>query len=503
MPFIYLSKTTSNSGPSISVTLPNKKQWQIYIVTRYGCNLTDTFSSNYVLIDNTPPALLNIDSVSVEMSSQQIVAGWSAAPEPDVMGYSIFKVDPGTGNNILLKDSSTLFYKFSTSTFNSNSTGNRIAIAVFDSCTNGGVICNYHSPSVLSYNMTTNLNYRCNKKFTFSWTPYVGWTADRYGVWYEVNSSGNWIYLEDVTNTTYTFDIPQLDKNYKFFIRAFKTPGSGGITSTSNIISVALPGHPKPTFNEIGHVSVTNNNSLEITGKWNNPASGYTSEIFFSDDGFMSNKLQNTKTLYNIKHSGLLVSQQRYYYKNIVFNPCGEACDTSETHSSIVLRRNGNNMSWDEYSPWFGSLLYNLEKKSNNDIRWSIEFNGSNNNYILTDTSVGLCFRVKAVKDNNDDSAFSNTICLFVKDTTLIPSGFNPEGNNPRFKIVNPNISAGQAVMSIYDRWGGKLWEGDALQGWNGTYNGDVLPMGVYIYKVVLRRPVKNELFGGTVYLIR
>lgn len=82
----------------------------------------------------------------------------------------------------------------------------------------------------------------------------------------------------------------------------------------------------------------------------------------------------------------------------------------------------------------------------------------------------------------------------FVKDTTLIPSGFNPEGNNPRFKIVNPNISDGQAVMSIYDRWGGKLWEGDALQGWNGTYNGDVLPMGLYIYKVVLRRPVKNEL---------
>lgn len=502
-PFVYLGKNSNPAAVSLTVTLPNKKQWQVYLVTRYSCGSTDTFSSNYIYIDNTPPSLLNLDSVSIEKNSQQIIAGWSMAPEPDVMGYSIFKVDPGTGNNILLKDTASLFYRFSTSTFNSVNTSNRIAIAVFDSCYNGGVISNYHSPVLASFSMSANANYRCTKKFTFSWSQYIGWSADHYSVWFEQAGSGVWVYLGDVTNTSYIFDIPTLNESYRFFVRAHKSSGPGGITSSSNIISVSLPGHPKPSQNEIGHVSVINSNTIEITGKWTSSFPGYTGELYYSDNGFMWNKLQNTNNNFITTQNNLLVNNQNYYYKNIVFNPCGDACDTSETHASILLSRNGNQTNWSPYTPWQPTVINNLEKKTNIDLFWGGVYSGTNNSYLLSDTTQGVCYRIKAVKENNEDSAFSNIICLTVKDTTLIPSGFNPEGNNKRFAIVNPNIAAGQSTMSVFDRWGGKLWEGDALLGWDGKTKEDLLPTGLYIYKVVIKRPVKNELYAGTVFLMR
>jgi gliding motility-associated-like protein len=483
--------------------LPNKKQWQIYLVTRHACNLTDTLSSNYALIDNTPPALLDLDSVSVDLSTQKIIAGWAKAPEPDVMGYSIFKVDPSTGNNILLKDTSSLFYRFTTSTFNSGNTSNRIAIAVFDSCSNGGIICNYHSPIFTSFDMSSNTNYRCTRKFTFSWTPYVGWSPDRYGVWVEIAASGQWVYLGDVKNTSYTFNIPQLFQNYRFFVRAFKSPGNSAVTSTSNTISVSLPGYPKPIQNEIGHVSVLNGNTIEITGKWSSTNPGYTGELYYSENGFTWNKLQNTTNTFNAAHKNLFVSSQKYHYKNIVFNPCGEPCDTSPIHTSILLSRLGLGLFWNSYDAWFPLVKQSLEEKSKVELLWNGLYTGTNNSYFLNDTSQGLCFRVLANKNNGQDSAFSNVLCISVIDTTLIPSGFNPEGSNPVFKIVNPNIEKGQAVLSIFDRWGGKLWEGDALSGWNGQASNNLLPAGFYVYKVVIKRKEKNELFAGTVFLIR
>jgi hypothetical protein len=501
-PFVYLNKSNIINSSIITAPLPNKKAWQVYIVARYACNGTDTFSSNYVFIDNTPPAMLNLDSVSVDLQTQQILAGWSKAPENDVMGYSVFKVDPGTGNNILIKDTFSTNYIFTTSTFNSNNTGNRIAIAVFDSCNNGGVICNFHSPILASYSMAANANYRCTKKFTFNWSPYIGWTADHYSVYADVSPFGEWIYLGDVSGTSYTFDIPLFNQNYRFFVRAHKNAGNTGITSSSNIIAVSLPGHPKPTSNEIGHVSVVGNN-LEITGMWGSLAPGYTAKLYYSLDGIVWNLLQSTKNTFQLFHTGLNTNKTQYYYRNIVFNPCGEACDTSTTHSNIVLKRDMFLLLWNPYKPWQLNVLNNLNKKNNINPYWQTEYKGENTDFILSDTSQGFCYRVKAIKNNFEDSSFSNIVCLVVKDTTLIPSGFNPEGKYPFFRIVNPNIEPGQATMSIFDRWGGMLWQGDALQGWNGKSGEDFLPMGLYIYKVAIKRPIKNELFAGTVLLIK
>jgi len=81
----------------------------------------------------------------------------------------------------------------------------------------------------------------------------------------------------------------------------------------------------------------------------------------------------------------------------------------------------------------------------------------------------------------------SDSINIYVSDQSVfaVPNAFVPgTGPNNLFKV----IVEGEATLSnftIYDRWGIKVFETtDINQGWDGTYNGQPQPQGVYIYQV-------------------
>jgi len=72
----------------------------------------------------------------------------------------------------------------------------------------------------------------------------------------------------------------------------------------------------------------------------------------------------------------------------------------------------------------------------------------------------------------------------------------------------------------IYDKWGNLLWYGDRVKNglfideWNGTYNGELLQSGVYIWKMEAKfldgttwagqkKPLGGYSKFGSVVLIR
>lgn len=506
-PFSLLATTANQAATQISHTLPNKKKWEFFIVTRFACNGTDTLKSISIFLDDDPPALLNLDSVSVDLTTQWLVAGWQKAPEPDVMGYSIFKVDAGTGNNILIKDTQSTGYRFFTSTFNTNSSGNRVAIAVFDSCTNGGIICNYHSPVLLSYNMSASSNYRCDRIFRFTWTGYVGWSVNQYSIWYKDDVDGIWKLDGTVAGSqlNYAFNIPFLNRTYTFFVRAHN---SNGISSTSNTIQVNLPDYPVPAYNEIGHVSVVSDETLEITGSWDSPGTGFRAELQESLNGSTWSLVRNFAATNNVFRIRLFPKQTNavsYYYRIVVFNPCNAVVSTSGTHNSIVLSRNGYNLSWNNYAAYNPDSEEGFEERDKQSSTWN-NFLVSSAPHMLNDTSKSVCYRIVSYRITGPartDTAYSNEICLRVFDTTLVPTGFNPDGPNKIFKVTNPNLEPGQATMLIFNRWGEKIFEGDALSGWDGTYRNQPVITGLYIWQIRIFRKEKRETLNGTVILLR
>lgn len=86
-----------------------------------------------------------------------------------------------------------------------------------------------------------------------------------------------------------------------------------------------------------------------------------------------------------------------------------------------------------------------------------------------------------------------------------IPNVFAPgRGANGLFKVIHLG-DAKLVNFSVYNRWGVKMFETkDISQGWDGRYNGEAQPMGVYIYTVEAESASgKKFTRQGNVTLIR
>jgi gliding motility-associated-like protein len=59
--------------------------------------------------------------------------------------------------------------------------------------------------------------------------------------------------------------------------------------------------------------------------------------------------------------------------------------------------------------------------------------------------------------------------------------------------------------MMIYNRWGEKLYETSNIhKGWDGTYRGNPVQQGVYVYKImVISVEDKIYTYDGTFTLLR
>ena len=88
----------------------------------------------------------------------------------------------------------------------------------------------------------------------------------------------------------------------------------------------------------------------------------------------------------------------------------------------------------------------------------------------------------------------------------FIPTAFTPNGDglNDVFRVGNAKFER-LADFEIYDRWGQLIFKtNDKTKGWDGTFNGEPMDMGVYHYMIMISRPDNTyEQFKGDVTLIR
>lgn len=114
----------------------------------------------------------------------------------------------------------------------------------------------------------------------------------------------------------------------------------------------------------------------------------------------------------------------------------------------------------------------------------------SNLRYTLQATSVYGCY--------NSDTAFIKVI-----KGVFIPNSFTPNGDGKNDYWHIPNLDAlPGASVSVFNRYGQRVYysAADAVN-WNGTYKGEPLPAGAYIYYV--RFSNGHPAIKGTVILIR
>lgn len=88
----------------------------------------------------------------------------------------------------------------------------------------------------------------------------------------------------------------------------------------------------------------------------------------------------------------------------------------------------------------------------------------------------------------------------------LLPSAFTPNGDglNDDFGISNPFATGVLKNFEIYDRWGNIVFRGpDVYARWDGTYRGDEVNPGVFLYKLHLTCQGEEIVRSGSVTVIR
>ncbi len=130
----------------------------------------------------------------------------------------------------------------------------------------------------------------------------------------------------------------------------------------------------------------------------------------------------------------------------------------------------------------------------------------------LTITPATDQFIMLTVKDQNGCEAVDQIgIRVIIRRRVYVPNSFSPDlnGINDVFSVYGGESVERVKSMAVYDRWGNALFlmedlPADGIAGWDGTYRGDPMDPGVYVYVVeIVFKDGSSRLYKGDLQLMR
>jgi len=101
-----------------------------------------------------------------------------------------------------------------------------------------------------------------------------------------------------------------------------------------------------------------------------------------------------------------------------------------------------------------------------------------------------------------------DSVTVYVENCDIdleIPNVFTPNGDgfNDYFMIRNPNQV--NYTLDVFNRWGNLVFQGNQNYFWDGTFNGEPTPAGVYFYVLTATTPdgTFTKEFHGSVTILR
>jgi len=248
--------------------------------------------------------------------------------------------------------------------------------------------------------------------------------------------------------------------------------------------SVALQWTQDPAFNAKTYTIVKSTG-----GSFTSTTPSFTDDVYSSDAG----------------------SCYRINYQDVCGNTSPTAPDVCPIQLSAVLDPdNSINLSWTAYGGWKNGVgNYHVEKYDDQG-------------QLLQTFDVGTA---TTLLDNVDDFAhqvyhyrvtatavdagipvsISNMIEVIKAPNLFYPSAFTPNGDglNDVFKVVGQYTA--RFEFKIFNRWGEQLFfTDDSAQGWDGTYKGNLMPEGTYVFRAKITDLInRTSEQSGTIVLFR
>jgi len=461
----------------------------------------------------TEPILL-ATVVRTGIQDGRILLDWNPAFDKELAGYNIYRSEDGLYWSLVIDHwPGTSLIDTGLDTYDQPY---YYKIQPVDSCGNFGNFTIYHETMQLKASAGNGFN-------ELSWNGYAGWMVQKYLVY------RNGVLIDTVANNVFSFkDTAVICQNvYQYLIKAIDSVNDT-IISASNIDSARATNNIPPQKVYIKTVTVSSPNKA-ATISWT-PSPSYDVKNYFifrksPTSGTMTFVDSTTNLSYiDSNHinvpplgAGGLADEGDCYY---VFarDHCGNQSDGSNQGCIIILsatnQQGYNQLTWNSYQDWYDGVQgYNVYENSDST-GWQLigttsppapllKERGAFTDSKLGDSVINFCYQVEAIENPGQYNQLSRStvVCVHQDATVFIPNSFTPynqDGLNDYFGPIGSYIKSYD--MKIYNRWGELLYNTVSGKAWDGTFQGQFVQQGVYIYLITITDyNGKQSYFKGTI----
>ena len=496
---------TSTLNPSFTYATPGVKNVTLVAGSENGCSDSLTESLEIYPADSIDNPQINyvsfIDNYRVEINYEQ--------SQYEKFGSYIIERS-GTINQIV---NDVAYTSIIDDLGGEPNTTSCYTLKVRDYCDLEGL---YSSPHCFITLAASSVNAYEN---ILSWTHYQGWPSVLEYAIYREDENGVFVRIATVNGDVTTYvDAGLCDIEYRYYVEAQHPSESW--TSKSYWVAQRPLYLANTETSSIKNVTVSDVNQITIT--WNsstyNRFGSYVLRKYQDDESLLLSEIELTDTFY-IDNS-VLTSEHSYIYRVTEKDICGVENSSDREGKSILLKgryKDGSRLSWTPYVNWLtGVKFYKIEILKPQGFEYLVTNGEQDRDYTDTrfhkDIFGEYCYRVYGFNEEGDTS-YSNTVCVFGDPEAVIPSAFSPNGDGlndvfrPIGKFLMDGIIEGEGSFSfnVYNRWGEIVFSTNNLyQGWDGMYRGEPCQQGAYIFTFTVQGITKKIIHhSGTVTLVR
>lgn len=287
---------------------------------------------------------------------------------------------------------------------------------------------------------------------------------------------------------------------------------AGGAESVSPSVCVKAISTEFPSLVQNAFVTVEDDGKLNIFAT--PPASGATPskyKLIISRAASGSADFKEITTLTNaFSYTDAAVdpTQQSYCYQMVYENACGNRSQTTASMCSIFLSsKSGSTVDWTPETPFLAPVnRYQLEILDEQGNPYDQVPVGANTSYSPNVSDQQLFrYRILGFAQGGAGNSYSNYF-VFKKNAILfMPDAFSPNGDGVNDFFAPKGQFVDKSRMIVYNRWGQVLFEtNNAMEGWDGTVNGQPAVEGTYVYRVEITDSLgTNFVKTGTLLLAR
>ncbi len=438
----------------------------------------------------TPPSINQL--VAVDASTLKL----DFAPP----GNTQYKLEMATNNLGFLQLQS--LYGVGTVTVNNLNLNNnyyRLRLSAYDPC----VFQDTYSQIIASHKYTVTAT---NKQISLDWQSNAS-ASDRI----DINRNESPYFLNLSGSLTTKVD-PDVTCREEYSYQLITKYGWGGSSfSLKKAVTAFSTDIPTPITNAS---SVVGNGGVKID--WLQPAAfTATNYSLLRGNSITGFNFYDNSTTPSYTDRTFAVSLNQCYQINYL-----DKCDNRSPNSNAICpiqltgelsNENKVTLNWNPYTGWnLGVRTYQIIKYDQNGNQIATIDLGLNLSYTETDTDllhqvVSYKIIAKPIESGIQESE-SNQIQLNKSVNLFFPTAFTPDRKGPvdneTFKVQGQFIK--RLELSVFDRWGAVVFYTDKDEAWDGTQNGQPMPITTYVWVAnITDLSGKTYQRSGTVVLMR